>query len=66
VLVRTAALAWLVYSVPHLVYHSAHLDLYDDTDVVLMIVSLAIAVVLPAWLFLDADRSTAAPAARPT
>jgi hypothetical protein len=52
VLVRTAALAWLVYSVPHLVYHSAHLDLYDDTDVVLMIVSLAIAVVLPAWLFL--------------
>jgi hypothetical protein len=59
VLVRTAALAWLVYSVPHLVYHSAHLDLYDGAEIVLMIVSLAIAAVLPAWLFLDADRLTA-------
>jgi|SRR5215216_2175496 heme A synthase len=64
VLVRTAALAWLVYSVPHFVYHSAHLDLYDDPDIVLMIVSLAMAAVLPAWLFLDADRLTAASAPR--
>jgi hypothetical protein len=64
VLVRTAALAWLVYSVPHFTYHSAHLDLYDDIDVVLMISSLAMAAVLPAWLFLAADRLAAAPAAR--
>jgi hypothetical protein len=64
VLVRTAALAWLVYSVPHLVYHSAHLDLYDGIDVALLVASLATAVVLPAWLFLDADRLTAAPSAR--
>jgi hypothetical protein len=66
VLVRTAALAWLVYSVPHFVYHSAHLELYDDTDMVLMIVSLAMAAVLPAWLFLDADGLTTAPAAGAT
>jgi hypothetical protein len=62
VLVRTAALAWIVYSVPHFVYHSAHLDLYDGTETVLLVVSLAMAVVLPAWLFLDADRVSAAPA----
>ena len=65
VLVRTAALAWLVYSVPHFAYHSAHLDLYDGTDIVLLIVSLAMAVVVPAWLFLDADRLTAAPPLAP-
>ena len=45
---------------PHLVYHSTHLDLYDGTDIVLMIVSLAMAAVLPVWLFLDADRLTVA------
>jgi hypothetical protein len=66
VLVGTAALAWLVYSVPHLVYHSTHLELYDETDIVLMIDSLAMAAVMSAWLFLDADRLTAAPAARTT
>jgi hypothetical protein len=66
VLVRTAALAWLVYSAPHFAYHSAHLDLYDDTEMVLMVVSLAMAAVLPAWLFLDADRLTSAPAPRAT
>jgi hypothetical protein len=63
-LVRTAALAWLVYSVPHFVYHGAHLEPFDATEVVLMMVSLGMAVVVPAWLFLDADRLTAAPAAR--
>jgi hypothetical protein len=65
VLVPAAALAWLVYFVPHPVHHSAHVHLYDGTDLVLMIVSLAMAVVLPAWLFLDADRFTAATAAPP-
>lgn len=55
VLVRTAALAWLVYAVPHVVYHAAHLELYAGGDKVLMIGSLALAAVLPFWLFLDAD-----------
>jgi hypothetical protein len=57
VLVRTAALAWLLYAVPHLVYHANHLDVYDGTDTVLMIGSLAVATLLPAWLLVDANTS---------
>jgi hypothetical protein len=30
--IRAAALAWLVYSVPHLVYHARHLEVYDTSD----------------------------------
>jgi hypothetical protein len=58
VLVRTAALAWLLYAVPHLVYHANHLDRYDGTDKVLMVGSLAVAALLPVWLFVDADTFT--------
>src|SRR4029453_9199401 len=29
---RAAALAWLVSSVPHLVYHARHLEVYDTSD----------------------------------
>ncbi|HEX6569399.1 MAG TPA: hypothetical protein VF015_09545 [Acidimicrobiales bacterium] len=45
--VMAAALAWLVYSVPHLVYHARHLDVYDTTDQVTTVVALALALVLP-------------------
>lgn len=44
--IRAAALAWLVFSVPHLVYHVRHRDLYDMDDKVLNLVSLTGAVVL--------------------
>ena len=53
--IRAAALAWLVYSIPHFVYHVRHRDLYDMDDKVLNLVSLAGSVVLPAivlWLSL--------------
>jgi hypothetical protein len=46
--VRAAGLAWLVYSVPHLVYHLRHLDLYESTDKVLNLVGLGGAVVASA------------------
>jgi hypothetical protein len=45
--VVAAAAAWLLYSLPHLVYHLRHLDLYDTTDQVLNITALAGALVLP-------------------
>jgi hypothetical protein len=43
-LVRTAAVAWLVWGVPHLVYHARHLDVYSRSDKVLNLVSLVGAV----------------------
>jgi hypothetical protein len=43
-LVVTTAAAWLVYSVPHLVYHLRHLDPFDTSDATALPVSLALAV----------------------
>lgn len=45
--VVAAAGAWVVYSLPHLVYHLRNLDVYDTTDKVLNVVALGGAVVLP-------------------
>src|SRR5688572_5373722 len=45
--VLAAAVAWILYSLPHLVYHLRHLDLYDTTDQVLNVTALAGALVLP-------------------
>jgi uncharacterized protein YbjT (DUF2867 family) len=46
--IRAAALGWLVYSVPHFVYHARHLHVYDTSDKVLNLVALGGAVVLSA------------------
>lgn len=45
--VMAAALAWLVYQVPHVVYHARHLDVFGTGDQVGTLVSLGLAVVLP-------------------
>jgi hypothetical protein len=45
--VIAAALAWLLYQVPHLVYHARHTDVYDSSDKVAVLAALALAVVLP-------------------
>ena len=39
-LVRLTAVVWLVFSVPHLVYHVLHLDHYDGLDRAGNVVSL--------------------------
>ncbi|MEU3986145.1 hypothetical protein AB0F77_39820 [Streptomyces sp. NPDC026672] len=44
-LVQAAGLAWLVFGVPHLVYHLQHLDMYGTRDQVLNAVSLSLFVV---------------------
>jgi hypothetical protein len=46
--VVAAALGWLVFEVPHLVYHLRHTDVYDASDKVATIAALVLAVVLPA------------------
>lgn len=57
VLVIAVALAWLVYQVPHLVYHARHTDVFTATsDKVGTIASLALAVVLPLIVLLYARR----------
>jgi hypothetical protein len=45
---RLAALSWLAYSVPHLVYHLRHLSMpMAGTEKVALVVSLAVTVVAP-------------------
>jgi hypothetical protein len=41
-LVVVAALGWLAYGVPHVVYHLRHRDVYDTGDQVASLVSLAL------------------------
>lgn len=60
-LVRAAAVGWLLYGVPHLVYHLRHLDPYETGDQIAVSVSLAIpvvAAVVVLWLARDASRAT--------
>jgi hypothetical protein len=60
-LVRTAALAYLLGAVPHLLYHANHLDLYDTSDQVANLVALGATVVLPAILLFGTSRATPDP-----
>jgi len=45
-LVVVAALGWLAYGIPHVVYHVRHRDVYDTGDQVASLVSLALVPVL--------------------
>jgi lysylphosphatidylglycerol synthetase-like protein (DUF2156 family) len=73
-LVRAVLVGWIVYSVPHLVYHLRHLDPFATDDQVSIIASLALVPVLAVVLLvveLRAPKSgtpvsaeVAAPAAR--
>jgi hypothetical protein len=53
-LTAVTGLTWLVFSVPHLVYHVRHLDMYGTTDQVLNLVSLGFFVVAGAALCVPA------------
>ena len=55
VLVRTASVAWLVYSVPHLAYHLHHLELYDVGDQVALAATLVVPVVGAAFTLVAAS-----------
>jgi hypothetical protein len=56
--VVAAALGWLVYGVPHFVYHARHLGPFDGTDGVAVLASVASTSVL-ALLILWLERSRA-------
>jgi len=56
-LVTVAAGAELVYSLPHFLYHLTHLDPYDGTNKVALLMSLAVTVVVPVVLLVRSSRS---------
>ncbi len=47
---RAVGAAWLVFSLPHLAYHVAHLDLYGPVDVAGNLVALGLQVLVPSIL----------------
>lgn len=51
-----AGLAWLVYSVPHLVYHLRHLGIYDTRDKIGNVVALGLACVLPVIILVESRK----------
>ncbi|OJF14946.1 hypothetical protein [Couchioplanes caeruleus] len=53
-LVRLTALAWLTFSVPHLLYHLGHLAPYAPIDRAGNVLSLGLVVLAPAVLLLPA------------
>jgi nucleoside-diphosphate-sugar epimerase len=66
-LARTTAIAWLVYSVPHFVYHLRHLTMsMSGGDKVGIVVSLAITVVAPIVVLLTARRPASSGEAIPS
>jgi hypothetical protein len=60
-LARLAGVVWLVFSVPHWIYHSAHLGPYGTRDQVLNEVSLVGVVILAALLCVPVKRWVGAP-----
>ena len=56
VIALAAALGWIVYQAPHLVYHLRHLDLYDTSDKVANVASLVLALALPIVVLVGARR----------
>ena len=55
-LVIATALAWIVYSVPHIVYHATHLDHYDTGNQVGVIGALVVAPIVAVVLLFTASR----------
>jgi hypothetical protein len=64
-LVLTALIAYLLFAVPHAIYHFFNLEPYGTGDVIGNVVALTATVVLPLWLLLvigrDGGRATSAP-----
>jgi hypothetical protein len=52
VLVRTAAIASLLFAVPHFVYHARHLSVFESTDKVANMAALGLAIGGPVVLLL--------------
>ena len=53
---RVVGVAWLVFSIPHLTYHLAHLDGFSVRDVVGQVIALSATIVLAVPLIAPAHR----------
>ncbi len=51
-LARLAAASWLIFGVPHFVYHATHLGPFGAIDASAQVVSLALQVAAPLWVLL--------------
>jgi len=60
---RIVAVAWLVYSVPHLAYHLAHLSGFSLVDAIAEPVALSLSIALSVPLLIGDRRARAARAA---
>ncbi|MEU3713774.1 hypothetical protein [Streptomyces catenulae] len=60
-LVRAAALAQLVFSVPHLLFHLHHLAMFSPADVVAQLITLVLPVVVALYLLWAAARGGGGP-----
>jgi hypothetical protein len=52
-----AAGAELIYSLPHFLYHAAHLDLFGSGDKVALMGSLGVTVIAPILLLVRSSRA---------
>nr|WP_300047056.1 hypothetical protein [uncultured Nocardioides sp.] len=50
---RVVAVAWIVFSIPHLVYHATNLSGFSTADAVLMVLSLSSSIVIAIPLLLS-------------
>jgi hypothetical protein len=62
-LVRVAVVAYLLFSIPHTIFHLFNLEPYGTGDVIGNVVALTATVVLPLWLLWVAGRDE--PVVRP-
>jgi hypothetical protein len=57
-LLQVAAGAELIYSLPHFLYHAAHLDLFGSGDKVALMGSLSVTVIAPILLLVRSSRAS--------
>jgi hypothetical protein len=57
-LIQVLAIAELVYSAPHFLYHATHLDHYGSTDKVALMVSLSVTILAPVALLVFSSRAS--------
>ena len=51
---RLVSAGWLVYSLPHLGYHVAHLAPFEPLDAAAQVSALSLQVVIPVWILVTA------------
>ena len=55
-LIRVAAASWFVFSLPHLIFHLTHLEMYGPLDRALNVIALGFFVVMPIVVVLPLRR----------